>query len=196
MTLTITLNATIGEGDVVAFEALVDDVLDGGEVQDVVHDAARLAGLDARITSASCRVDDVLRTIARDPREWRHGVNRALVARFFGRTTVLVWCGAAIEHEVSCVGDGADLAESLGVVGDGDGLYVWEGDYVDDGPGDWPGSRECRLDGWWRRATDEEWARHGRDEWPWDDVHEEHVQPPTTTPCALAPGARHPHREP
>jgi hypothetical protein len=50
-----------------------------------------------------------------------------------------------------------------------DGAYVGVVRLVDDGPSDWPGGREVvPVFAEVRRATKEEWARHLRDEWPWE----------------------------
>jgi hypothetical protein len=54
-----------------------------------------------------------------------------------------------------------------------DGLWVCSLTLVDDGPGDWPGSRECRLQVTPERlATPDEWAAFRRDEWPWANADE------------------------
>ena len=49
-----------------------------------------------------------------------------------------------------------------------DGVWVCELSLVDDGPGDWPGARECKLTiCHYRRPTLVEWSRHVADEHPW-----------------------------
>lgn len=51
----------------------------------------------------------------------------------------------------------------------GDGLYIVELRIADDGPGDWPGSREGILqlhDP--KPATREQWAAHCDGDWPWE----------------------------
>jgi len=55
-----------------------------------------------------------------------------------------------------------------------DGVWLFDLGLVDDGPGDWPGSRECMLqltNG--RHATAEEWAYHRGDEWPWEPIEQD-----------------------
>jgi hypothetical protein len=50
------------------------------------------------------------------------------------------------------------------------GVYVARLRFVDDGPGDWPGSREVLLQLHdMRRATAEEWKAHLDGEWPWPE---------------------------
>ncbi len=50
-----------------------------------------------------------------------------------------------------------------------DGIYVGELSLIDDGPGDYPGTREvCPALSGVRLATVEEWKAHLRGEWPWD----------------------------
>lgn len=50
-----------------------------------------------------------------------------------------------------------------------DGIYIGDLVFVDDGPGDWPGSREVAMELQnVRKATKEEWAAHCDGEWPWD----------------------------
>jgi hypothetical protein len=49
-----------------------------------------------------------------------------------------------------------------------DGVYVGELVFIDDGPGDWPGSREVAVSlRKTRLATVEEWTAHLNGEWPW-----------------------------
>ena len=51
-----------------------------------------------------------------------------------------------------------------------DGLFIAELSMVDDGPGDWPGTREFLLSVTsFRTATAEEWAHHCDGDWPWDN---------------------------
>jgi len=55
-----------------------------------------------------------------------------------------------------------------------DGVYIGVLSLVDDGPGDWPGSRECAptlRDV--RPATAAEWTAHLSGEWPWEDSQPE-----------------------
>lgn len=52
-----------------------------------------------------------------------------------------------------------------------DGLYVAELKLIDDGPGDYPGSREvCVSVVESRLATKEEWEAHRTGEWPWESL--------------------------
>jgi hypothetical protein len=55
-----------------------------------------------------------------------------------------------------------------------DGVWVADLDIVDDGPGDWPGSRESLLQV--KRAhpvTQEEWVSYLDGDWPWEPVEDE-----------------------
>ncbi len=50
-----------------------------------------------------------------------------------------------------------------------DGVYYGVLSLVDDGPGDWPGSREvCPSLSDVRPVTADEWKAHLQGEWPWD----------------------------
>jgi hypothetical protein len=50
-----------------------------------------------------------------------------------------------------------------------DGVYVGTLKLVDDGPGDWPGSREVALQLCdTHLATEEEWRAYRDGEWPWE----------------------------
>jgi hypothetical protein len=52
-----------------------------------------------------------------------------------------------------------------------DGVYLCDLGWVDDGPGDWPGSREvvCSIKEW-QPATKEQWQHHLKNEWPWEPL--------------------------
>ena len=57
-----------------------------------------------------------------------------------------------------------------------DGVYIAELLLVDDGTGDWPGSREVALQARnFRPATPAEWTAHLNEEWPWEPFV--HVRP-------------------
>ncbi len=102
------------------------------------------------------------------------GPNKALVLFAHGR-------GFALYYEANSPGlseliqDTGGGLEDFDLEGIGahcetpaDGLYVYDIHVVDDGPGDWPGSREVAVelrDG--RPVTVEEWAAHRRGEYPW-----------------------------
>ena len=52
-----------------------------------------------------------------------------------------------------------------------DGLWIGELRIADNGPGDWPGSRECILKFCKERyATPDEWQAHLSGEWPWETL--------------------------
>lgn len=67
--------------------------------------------------------------------------------------------------------DGMGEADAFAEVAEWDmlpGVWVCSVDLVDDGPGDWPGSRECRLDiSKVRLPTPEEWSSHLAGEYIW-----------------------------
>jgi hypothetical protein len=100
---------------------------------------------------------------------------KALVVVAHGKPWVLVWqAGEALYETMSAQGavkdgfapedEGFDMGTSPG-----DGVYVCDLGWVDDGPGDWPGSREVLPSiKMWRLATPEEWAHHLKNEWPWE----------------------------
>jgi hypothetical protein len=92
---------------------------------------------------------------------------RLLVVFHEGVTALLDQQGGDIAWEAENIGTDGVLKE----VGDppAPGVWVWSGGLVDDGPGDWPGSREHRLDGEWRSATAEELRRFRDGEWVWDN---------------------------
>lgn len=102
---------------------------------------------------------------------------RALVVVAHGKAWVLVYQAGEHLYEVMS-GQGADKegfapegnGYDIGPAPSGDGVYVCELGWVDDGPSDWgDGSREV-LPSFksWRLATVEEWGRHLKNEWPWE----------------------------
>jgi hypothetical protein len=51
-----------------------------------------------------------------------------------------------------------------------DGIYIAELVFVDEGPGDWPGSRETSIGVRnWRLATAAEWEEYVEGNWPWNE---------------------------
>jgi hypothetical protein len=79
-----------------------------------------------------------------------------------------------MQHIHDCGGDvdgwdleGADVDAHAFV----DGALVASVKMIDDGPGDWPGSRETVASIYdVRPATKEEWQAHVHGEWPWPNV--------------------------
>jgi len=100
---------------------------------------------------------------------------KALVVVAHGKPWVLAWqAGEALYEVMSGQGAGKDgfapedEGFDMGPAPSGDGVYVCVLGWVDDGPGDWPGSREVLPSiKEWRLATAEEWAHHLKNEWPW-----------------------------
>ena len=104
-----------------------------------------------------------------------YGTGRALVVAFFGKALALVWDGdEALTETLDAAGasrlDGFDFEDAGVDAGElADGVYVGRLVLSDDGPGDWPGSREVAVSFRDKRpATAEEWASARADEWPWD----------------------------
>lgn len=104
-----------------------------------------------------------------------HDEGDALVLHFHGQSMLVCYCGPVRVHDVlDSAGRGsANVSfEDAGMEARGleeDGAYVGKLSVKDDGPGDWPGTRECVLvfhDA--RRVTAEEWRRHLDGEWPWE----------------------------
>jgi hypothetical protein len=98
---------------------------------------------------------------------------KALVVVAHGKPWVLAWqVGTHLYELMTGHKDGfapEDEGFDMGPVPEGDGVYVCELGWVDDGPGDWPGSREVLPSlVSWRKATPEEWGHHLKNEWPWE----------------------------
>lgn len=81
-----------------------------------------------------------------------------------GRGLILHAVGYDIAYEM----EAGRRPSDIGLDGAPGGVWIWEGGYVDDGPGDWPGTREYRLEGTFREPTKEEWDNIENDEIPWD----------------------------
>lgn len=110
--------------------------------------------------------------------------SRAVVACGHGQGVLLDWIGDGIFWAIESAG--CERVEDLGLVGP-DGVSIWEGHYVDDGPGDWPGAREYALEGTFRPLTPEEWRNLGWDEHPWDP---EEWRAPNVSPAVFWAGLR------
>ena len=102
-------------------------------------------------------------------------MNKALVIFAHGKGFVISWKAEdSVTRFIEDAGgnqDGFDL-ELVGVdfTIPADGLWVGDLKLIDDGPGDWPGSREFALQIYaWRPGTTEEWASFRAGEWPWSD---------------------------
>jgi hypothetical protein len=103
---------------------------------------------------------------------------RALVVAAYGLAYVLVWqgCDAIVEYIADCAGAGiaepfAAAKASLDHAPLTDGVWIADLKMIDDGEGDWPGTREYALSLVAPRlATNEEWAAHLADEWPWPSL--------------------------
>ena len=102
---------------------------------------------------------------------------KALVIVAHGKVLVLAWQAGESLYEVMTGQGGSkdgfapeDEGFDMAAPGD-DGVYVCDLGWVDDGPGDWPGSREVLPSiKTWRLATEKEWSRHLKNEWPWEPV--------------------------
>jgi hypothetical protein len=102
---------------------------------------------------------------------------KALVIVAHGKALVLAWQAGDSLYEAMRQGGikesfaPEDEGFDMGPAPSGDGIYVCDLGWVDDGPGDWPGSREVLPSiQAWRQATAEEWGRHLKNEWPWEPV--------------------------
>ena len=102
---------------------------------------------------------------------------KALVIVAHGKAWVLVYqAGEHLREVMDAQGaakDGfapEDEGFDMGPAPKGDGVYICDLGWVDDGPSDWcDGSREVPPSiGAWRLATAEEWAHHLQNEWPWE----------------------------
>ena len=101
---------------------------------------------------------------------------KALVVVAHGKPYVLAWQAGEHLAEVMA-GQGADKdgfdpeknGFDMGPAPNGDGVYVCDLGWVDDGPSDWgDGSREVLPSiRTWRLATEEEWGYQRNNEWPW-----------------------------
>jgi hypothetical protein len=102
-------------------------------------------------------------------------VSRALVAFAFQQGFVLLHqlfggvreyiedtCGTSETFDL----DAADFAPQP------DGMYIGELRLIDDGPGDWPGSREvCLSLQEVRPITKDEWEAFRDGDWPWEHLN-------------------------
>ncbi len=101
-------------------------------------------------------------------------MNRALVVFAHGRGLVLCYSGDEhVKQFVSDAGGSSDTfdTENCGVdfKDPGDGVFIVDMDLVDDGPGDWPGSREVAIQfSNARKATKDEWNMVNDGDWPWE----------------------------
>lgn len=109
------------------------------------------------------------------------GVGETYDAAHAGKVLVAVGPGDAMVL-VADVAPGAHWLDEFGVREDGfaceengidvacgeQGLFIGNLAVVDDGPGDWPGTRECAVViNELRPVTAAEWKAHCRGEWPW-----------------------------
>lgn len=101
---------------------------------------------------------------------------RAVVVFAHGVGYALSYDGCeAVKDCISEAGGGFDSFD-LDVIGadyeapDGFNICIASLRLIDDGPGDWPGSREVCLQLFdIRPATADEWAAYRRGEWPWTE---------------------------
>lgn len=97
----------------------------------------------------------------------------ALVVVYSGRAIAVCWNGtddfrsSASDWGVS--GDTFDFEDcSIDHAPLEDGVYIGKLRFVDDGPGDWPGSREAIIQFHDERpATKAEWVSYAQNEYPW-----------------------------
>jgi hypothetical protein len=99
----------------------------------------------------------------------------ALVVIIHGAGLVLCWDGPAYFKEfVSDARGGGNDSFTFDCIDHEmieDGLFIVELVLIDDGPGDWPGSRESCLHARnFRQATPEEWKAHLVGDWPWEPL--------------------------
>jgi hypothetical protein len=103
---------------------------------------------------------------------WDKRPAKALVACYFGKAELLEHQGGDIDYEIENVGRGDYLFDhSMGLPPE-DGIWVWEG-YLHTSK-DYYGDVDCYLEGEYRKATEEEWQRHLKEEYIWDLPSEEH----------------------
>lgn len=108
--------------------------------------------------------------------DWDTRPNRMLVAMGDSNIPcVLYHEGGSLTYDIDMVG----ATDVLGEIGKppAPGIWVWEGGWEDDGPGDWPGTREVRLTGKWRTATAEEVTSFRDDEHVWEIPPEPKAEP-------------------
>jgi hypothetical protein len=105
-------------------------------------------------------------------------MNEALVVFAHGKGFVLEHrAGGVVREFIHDAGGGGDSGFDLEACGVDCDAARWEGQLVsgrlklvDDGPGDYPGTRECCLQLMdCRPATAEEWEHYRRGEWPWPE---------------------------
>lgn len=92
--------------------------------------------------------------------------SKALVACLGGHAVILMHQGGDLDYEFDNMG--SSTIDSLGTPPE-DGIWVWEGKYIDAGPSDWGHGREVELDGEYRLALPEEFRRFKDDEHIWDE---------------------------
>ena len=99
----------------------------------------------------------------------RKPTNRALVAVAHGRAYALYFdIDDDIEQRVADIGTPQALEEALADLTIADGVWVLYLRLADDGPGDAPGYRECKLSASGVRApTAEEWSHNLDEEHIW-----------------------------
>jgi len=100
--------------------------------------------------------------------------NRALVVFAHGQGLALCYSGDEhVKQFISDVGGSSDTfdTEKCGVDFEypGDGVFIVDMKLVDDGPGDYPGTREVAIQFTnTRKATKDEWSAHCDALWPWE----------------------------
>jgi hypothetical protein len=102
---------------------------------------------------------------------WDKRPAKALVACYFGKAELLEYQGSDIEIEIEAIGRDSLFEHSMGYPPE-DGIWVWEG-YLHTSRDYW-GEVDCYLEGEYRKATEQEWHRHLKEEYIWDLPSEEH----------------------
>jgi hypothetical protein len=108
------------------------------------------------------------------PQKDRKATSRVLVAFFFGEGLVLC-CEKSVVLDFICEGGIGASEDGFTLDGAGvdyklkpDGLYIGVLRLVDDGAGDYPGTREYMPSlADTRLATKREWRAHLAGDWPW-----------------------------
>lgn len=107
---------------------------------------------------------------------------KALIVVAHGQGMVLIYQAVSwleqFIHDVVGNHDSFSLEKASADYNLKDGIWVADLGLVDDGPGDWPGSRECLLqvkDA--HPVTAEEWAFYLDGDWPWEPIEEEPAHP-------------------